>query len=76
MAVEIDPIYRRLGDQFYCRRMSLGLTQQELADRVGISRAAVASMETGRQRILLETIIKVGAALRIAPSKLLRGIIR
>lgn len=72
----IDPIYRRLGGQIYYRRMSLGLTQQTLSERVGISRASVASMETGRQRILLETLIKVGAALRIAPSKLLRGIIR
>jgi DNA-binding XRE family transcriptional regulator len=44
---EIDAAWEDLGRQLADLRRSAGLTQQELARRIGFSRTAVAEAETG-----------------------------
>jgi DNA-binding XRE family transcriptional regulator len=47
-------------------RSQLGLTQNALATRLGISRASVANIEAGRQRIALHQAIDFAAALDVS----------
>jgi transcriptional regulator with XRE-family HTH domain len=52
----------------------LGITQQELAERTGMSRGSIANIETGRQRILLHDVETLARALGSSPKALMRGI--
>jgi transcriptional regulator with XRE-family HTH domain len=66
----IDDFYRDLGTRIRGARRDR-LTQQELANRVGLSRAAVANIELGRQRVALHMLLRFAEALGRAPSDLL-----
>jgi transcriptional regulator with XRE-family HTH domain len=50
-----ESIYRHIGEIIRNRRRSSRprLTQEMLAQRVGISRASLANIETGRQSVLV-----------------------
>lgn len=52
-------IYIALGAVMRRRRKELGLTQEQLAGALGLVRASVANIETGRQRVLLHTFIEI-----------------
>lgn len=45
-----------VGNIIKRRRMELGLTQQDVADRAGISRQYVAEIEAGRRKPTLATL--------------------
>jgi len=49
----------------------VGLTQQQLADRLGIRQPVVAAMEAGRSAPTLDTVEAVASALEISPEALL-----
>ena len=64
-------LYRRLGSTIKARRRVLGLTQHELAKRLGISRASLANMETGRQRVLVHQLYELAGQLNVSVQELL-----
>ena len=76
-AMADDAIYKAFGRAVATRRRKLELTQAELAARVGMSRASVANIESGRQSVLLHHVYGLAEALEItkvsdllpAPSK-------
>ncbi len=70
----IEPVYRSLGAKIEQLRTTLGWTQDELAQKVGLTRGSVANIETGRQRILLHDVDTFAAAFNVSPKILLRGI--
>lgn len=49
-----EPIYGTLGKAIARLRARCGMTQQNLADAVGVSRASVANIERGEQRVYLD----------------------
>jgi transcriptional regulator with XRE-family HTH domain len=49
----------------------LGWPQSQLAGRLGISRATLANIETGRQRVLVHMLYRVALALGVTPGDLL-----
>lgn len=49
----------------------MDLTQAKLADRLGISRGALANIETGRQKILVHQLYRFAAALKMNVHNLL-----
>jgi transcriptional regulator with XRE-family HTH domain len=53
-------------------REKMGLTQEELAERMGTTKATVSRKETGGRGIKLEYLAEVAAALRIETRDLLR----
>ncbi|HEY1294208.1 MAG TPA: helix-turn-helix transcriptional regulator [Chloroflexota bacterium] len=53
-------------------RESKLLTQQELADRAGVHRVTIASLETTSAAARFSTVRKLAAALEVDPSELLR----
>jgi transcriptional regulator with XRE-family HTH domain len=56
-------IYREIGSLIRRHRRSKDLTQAELAERLGISRGALANIETGRQSVLVHQLYRFAAAL-------------
>ncbi|WP_408589298.1 helix-turn-helix transcriptional regulator [Novosphingobium sp.] len=56
-------IYDALGEAMLVRRKRLGLTQAQVAKKVGVSRESVANMEAGRQRVLLHHVYGLMQAL-------------
>lgn len=47
------------------------MTQAELSERVGLSRASVANIEAGRQAVMLHQVMAFSAALAVQPVELL-----
>jgi transcriptional regulator with XRE-family HTH domain len=70
----IEPCHRLLGARIEHIRTTLGMTQEELAAKVGLRRPSVANFETGRQRFLLHVVERFASALSTTPKHLLRGI--
>jgi transcriptional regulator with XRE-family HTH domain len=53
------------------RKFKPRLTQEALAQRVGISRASLANIETGRQSVLVHQLYALATALDLAPADFL-----
>ena len=70
----VELVYRQLGNKVEQMRIMLGWTQADLAHKVGLSRASIANLETGRQKVLLHQLEKLAAAFGCTPKQLLRGI--
>ena len=73
---EIQPVYRQLGSKIESIRLALGLSQEELAKRVGLKRASICNIEAGRQRVLLDDVEKFAAAMATSPKVLQRRSLR
>lgn len=74
MSKPIELVYRQFGMKVESVRAALGWSQQELADKVKLSRGSIANIETGRQRILMADVELFAAAFNTSPKHLLRGI--
>lgn len=70
----IEPIYQAMGAKIAMLRGALGLTQKDIAARTHLTRASVANIEAGRQRLLLHDIDTIASALGTTPKHLMRGI--
>lgn len=69
-----EQTYVRFGlAVFFHRHQILGCTQAKLGAKVGKTRAAIANIEAGRQRIYLEDVFNFAKALGIEPITLLRA---
>lgn len=70
-AMKPEPIYQQIGGIIRALRRRADKAQDELASRLGISRATLANMETGRQRILVHQLYAIAQALGVQLSDLL-----
>lgn len=55
--------FEAIARQVILRRGELGLTQKELAARVGTSHSAISRLESGQHRASIATLERVGEAL-------------
>lgn len=62
-SMDEQSIYAELGRAVAIRRKMVGLTQAEVAKVVGISRASIANIESGRQKVLLHQVYGLVKAL-------------
>lgn len=67
----MEYFYRELGRSIRQAREAVGLTQEELAQRVDLSRASVANIERGNQGVALHKFLELSQALGIDPMRLL-----
>ena len=64
-------VYVALGGLIRARRERIGLTQGELARRVGMTRTSITNIESGRQKVQLHTLYDIAYALGMSPQVLL-----
>ena len=64
-------IRRIFGANLRHYRLAAGLSQEAVAERMGVDRAQVSSMERGRQNVTLITLWHLAEALKIQPADLL-----
>jgi transcriptional regulator with XRE-family HTH domain len=67
------PQHERLGRRLAARRGKLGLTQQDLADRIGISRVAVSHLEAGMSVPGERTVALLASVFKVDPHDLVAG---
>lgn len=67
-----------LGRRLRAARLERQLTQQALGRELSppMTRAAVANMEAGQQRVLVHTLLQLAAALQLEPAELLPPLTR
>ncbi|WP_165362878.1 helix-turn-helix domain-containing protein [Promicromonospora panici] len=65
--------YSELGSRVREARRAIGLTQSALAQAAGLTRASVANIEAGRQKILAHHLVSIAAATGTKPEALLPG---
>lgn len=68
-AIVSDP-KKVLSDNLKKLRTSAGISQEELADRAGLHRTYVSSVERAQRNITLENIFALAKALGTTPAKL------
>jgi transcriptional regulator with XRE-family HTH domain len=67
----MEEINKAFGNLLASLRKEAGLTQHELAEKVGISRSAIANIESGKQGVVLTTIFSLATALKKTPIELI-----
>ncbi|MDP3615007.1 MAG: helix-turn-helix transcriptional regulator [Rubrivivax sp.] len=65
------PIHLWIAENVTNRRQALGMTQQELADKIPTSRPYVAHLEAGRVNATVEILWRVARALATEPAALI-----
>lgn len=51
------PLYTKVGSVFRERRIELGLSQADVAGKIGLTRTSIVNIEAGRQAISLHTYV-------------------
>ena len=64
--------YEKLGVRVRQQRELSGLTQGELAKKVGVSNSFIGHIERGEKKASVETVVSLCNALEISPSVLLQ----
>lgn len=70
----IEPIYKIVGAKIAYVRTALGWTQLELAKKTGFTRATIANIEGGNQRLQLHTIECFAKVFGIETRHFMKGI--
>ncbi len=63
-----DPIEMTPGEMLATLRQLQGLTQNELAQKTGMTQANISSMESGRQQIGRDRALELAKALKVHPA--------
>lgn len=63
MMLSEDILYQIVGERIRSIRGEQGISQAELADKLGVSRASIVNIEAGRQRPPLHLLWKIADAL-------------
>ena len=71
---QIEACHVALGAKVRVIREALGMSQEDLAKKVGLKRVSITNIETGRQRFLLDGVEDFAKALGTTPKHLLKGI--
>ena len=69
----MDDLLRQVGYRILSRRKQLRMTQEELAEKAGITPQTVSSAELGKKALRPENIIRISSALGISTDYLLLG---
>ncbi len=69
----MDDLLKQIGNRILSRRKQLRMTQEELAEKAGITPQTVSSAELGKKALRPENIIRVCSALGISTDYLLLG---
>ncbi|MET9517054.1 helix-turn-helix transcriptional regulator [Streptomyces sp. NPDC002994] len=63
---------RAIGDRIRAARLHANLTQQSVAERIGMDRAAYNRVEQGHSAALIDTLIRIADAIGVPLADLVR----
>ena len=65
---------KQLGNNIKRLRTSLGLSQEQLAEKAGLHRTYVGAVERGERNVSLDNILAISCALGVSASTLLENV--
>ena len=71
MTEDLDLLLNRIGMRVLRRRQELGLSQGDLAERLGIQRTNIGRIERGEQNVTLGTLCKIARELDVTVEALI-----
>ena len=72
--MQSEELRRVLGSNIRRRRLELGLTQEQLAERLNVTQGYISDLEKGKRAPLLKTLAEFSEILQVSPSTLLAPI--
>ena len=63
--------YKRVGELVHQARKRRGLSQEALASGARLKRSSISNVESGRQQILVHTLVEISEVLGVEPETLL-----
>jgi transcriptional regulator with XRE-family HTH domain len=66
-----SPDHVALGRAIRRLRSALGLSQEQLADRIGLDRTYVGGIERGERNVSFEKVLRIGEGLEVSPQELI-----
>ena len=73
-AVSEQKLMKAFGKRVASVRKSKGVTQQQLAEQIGMSVVAIAYIETGKRWARLGTLSKIAKSLKVDIQELFKGL--
>ena len=67
-----EDIYKRIGFNLLKQRRLQGWTQEQLAERSGVSRSRISKMENGKENFNIESLFLIAQSLEIDFIELLK----
>ena len=67
-----EDIYKRIGFNLLKQRRLKGWTQEQLAERSGVSRSRISKMENGKENFNIESLLLIAQSLEIDFIELLK----
>ncbi|WP_369361784.1 helix-turn-helix domain-containing protein [Priestia megaterium] len=64
-------LYSEIGNLIKKNRLLRKLTQEDLGNRVGLTRASITNIERGKQKISIHTLYLIADVLNISPQSLM-----
>ncbi len=65
MPIPVSRALRAIGENFAVWRKLRGLTEEQVADRAGVSRGTVRRLESGTSSVSLENMLRIARALGV-----------
>ena len=69
--MKMDSLYEEFGRGLRSARKAANLTQEALAERIGLSRTSITNIEKGRQHVALHMLFSLANAVGVEPEELL-----
>ena len=66
-------LLKEMGERIYFRRKALKLTQEELAEKIGVSTQMISNLELGKKAIRPENLLNICSVLNISSDYVLSG---
>lgn len=66
-------LLKQMGERISARRKSLKLTQEALAEKIGVSTQMISNLELGKKAIRPENLVKLCEALELSADFILTG---
>ena len=68
---DIHPLYAALGKRIRALRRQANLSQEDVAERVGLTRTSITNIERGRQQLQVHTLVAIAHTLGVRLDELL-----
>lgn len=70
----MEDLQKIIGDRIRIYRKAAGMSQNELAEKVGMHYAYIGQVERGEKNMTIKTLCRISEALEIPPEKLIAGV--